>query len=269
MKVLNPGSGYSDPRMGDAMREPTAASPHVSRGRRIQYQKNRILAALPPDEFQRLAPHLAETPLAFKRSVCKPSEPIQQVCFPDSGVCSVMSVMRTGATAEVATVGNEGVTGVALFFGDASEPSESMIQVPGAGRMLPADVFQEELGRKGALHRLVGHYAHALMIQIMQTAACNALHPLEKRACRWLLMTHDRVFTDEFKLTHEFLGLMLGASRPTVSIVAGQLQRAGLIAYRHGNVTVLDRKGLEAATCECYAIVSNFFDGFLRRLEAR
>lgn len=113
--------------------------------------------------------------------------------------------MRTGATAEVGTIGNEGVTGVALFFGDASEPGEELIQMPGAGRMLPASVFQSELARRGTLYRLVGHYAHALMVQVMQSAACNALHPLEKRACKWLLMTHDRVFTNEFKLTHEFL----------------------------------------------------------------
>ena len=241
--------------------------PHVSRGRTIQYRKNRILTALPPADIERLAPYLTETPLTYKRSLYKGDEPIEQVCFPDSGVCSVMSVMRTGATAEVGTIGNEGVTGVALFFGDASEPSESMIQVPGAGRLLPAAVFRAELARGGALYRLVGHYAHALMIQIMQSAACNALHPLEKRACKWLLMTHDRVFTNQFRLTHEFLGLMLGVSRPTVSVVAKELQQTGLITYRRGHVTVVNRDRLEAGACECYAIVRRFFDRFLRTLE--
>jgi CRP-like cAMP-binding protein len=251
------------------MRSPGQAGSHTSRGRTIQYRQNRILAALPPDDLQRLDRHLTRSPLVYKRSLHKASEPITFVCFPDSGVCSVMSVMRTGATAEVATIGNEGVTGVALFFGDESEPSESMIQVPGAGRMLPAAVFRSELTRGGALQQLVGHYAHALMIQIMQSAACNALHPLDKRACKWLLTTHDRVFTNQFKLTHEFLSMMLGVTRPTVSMVAEQLQRAGLISYHRGDVTVLDREGLEAGTCECYAIVKRAFDRFFKRLEAR
>jgi CRP-like cAMP-binding protein len=250
------------------MAEPRAARSHVSRGRKIQYQENRILAALPRADFQRIAPYLREEPLAFKRSLYKAGQPITQVCFPDSGVCSVMSVMRTGATAEVATIGNEGMTGVALFFGDVAEPSESMIQVPGAGRLLSAEVFQAEMLRKGALQRLIGHYAHALMIQIMQSAACNALHSIERRACKWMLMTHDRVFIEQFKLTHEFLGMMLGVSRPHVSVVAKQLEREGLISYRRGDVTVLDRKGLEGRACECYGIISAYFDKFLNQLEA-
>jgi hypothetical protein len=245
------------------------AGSHVSRGRRIQYQENRILAALPPEDLHRLTPHLTSVPLVYKRSLYRPDEPIGEVCFPDSGVCSVMSVMVTGATAEVATIGNEGVTGVALYFGDESDPSESMIQVPGQGRMLPTPVFQHELARRGALHQLIGRYAHALMIQIMQSAACNALHSLEQRTCKWLLMTHDRVFTDEFMLTQEFLSMMLGAARPGVSAVAHELQRAGLITYRRGQVTVLDRKGLEAGACECYAMVSRVFDRFLQQLARR
>jgi len=246
---------------------PRPARSHLSRGRTIQYLENRILSALPSEDFSRLERHLASTPLVYKQSVSKASEPITQICFPDSGVCSVMAVMRTGAAAEVGTIGNEGVTGVALFFGDDSEPSESMIQVPGKGRMLPAGVFRDELERRGALHRLVGHYAHALMIQVMQSAACNALHPIEKRACKWLLMTHDRVFTNEFTLTHEFLSMMLGVTRPMVSGVAERLQRDGLIRYRRGHVTILNRERLEKSTCECYATVTRAFDAFLKRLE--
>ncbi|MFI5179669.1 MAG: Crp/Fnr family transcriptional regulator [Vicinamibacterales bacterium] len=249
------------------MPSPQPPGPHVSHGRRIQYRENRILAALPPEDLGRLAPHLTATPLVYKHSLYKADEPIGAVCFPDSGVCSVMSVMQTGATAEVGTIGNEGVTGVALFFGDESEPSESMIQVPGEGRMLPARVFQSELARRSALHRLIGHYAHALMIQIMQSAACNALHSIEQRTCKWLLMTHDRVFTDEFMLTQEFLSMMLGVARPGVSAAAHDLQRSGLITYSRGQVTVLDRKGLEAGACECYLVVSRVFDAFLRQLQ--
>jgi CRP-like cAMP-binding protein len=245
------------------------AGPHSSGGRTIQYRENRILMALPPEERARLTPHLRETVLSYKKSLSKPREIIREVCFPDSGVCSVMSVMRNGGSAEIGTVGNEGVTGVALFFGDASEPSESLIQVPGYGRMLSAKIFQSELARHGPLHRLIGRYAHALMIQIMQTAACNALHPLEKRAAKWLLMTHDRVYSPEFTLTHEFFGLMLGASRPTVSVIAEQLHEAGYIDYHRGRVAIVDREGLEANACECYGIVKGVFDKFLADLDAQ
>jgi CRP-like cAMP-binding protein len=245
---------------------PKPVAAHLSQGTTIQYRQNRILSALPPEEFRRLAPHLTEKVLTFKQSLSKVHQPIRQVCFPDSGVCSVMSVMLDGTTAEVSTVGNEGVTGLALFYGDLSEPVESMIQVPGKGRLLPADVFQQELARHAVFHRLIAHYAHALTVQVMQSAACNALHSLEKRACKWILMTHDRVFTNEFKLTHEFLGLMLGVSRPSVTVVAKHLQDKGLITYRRGNVTVLDRRKLEASSCECYAIVSKYFNEFLSHL---
>ena len=134
----------------------TLAGPHVSRGRTIQYRENRILAALPKAEFERLAPHLTRSALTYKRSLSRGGEIINDVCFPDSGVCSVMSVMRTGATAEVGTIGNEGVTGVALFFGDASDPSDSLIQVPGSGRMLPASEFRKELARGDALFSIGG-----------------------------------------------------------------------------------------------------------------
>ena len=239
---------------------------HVSRGKRIQYPTNRLLSALPADEFRRLAPYLTETPLAFRQSLSTAGRPITQVCFPDSGVCSVMSVMRNGAAAEVGTVGNEGVTGLALFYGDTTEPSETLVQVPGTGRLLPAEIFQQELARHAVFHRLIAHYAHALTVQVMQSAACNALHPVEQRACKWMLMTHDRVFTNEFKLTHEFLGMMLGVTRPTLTGVAQKLQETGMITYRHGRVTVLDRRRLEEGSCECYAIVSAYFNAFLDRL---
>jgi CRP-like cAMP-binding protein len=249
-----------------APRTIVAGRPHVSQGRTFQFQTNRILAALPPDEMARLAPHLRETPLPFKHSLWKPEQKISHVCFPDAGVCSVMSVMRNGRAAEVGTVGNEGVTGMALFFEDTEDPGECMVQVPGKGRLLPAAVFRQELARRGTFHRAVSQYAHAFMVQVMQSAACNQFHSLAERAGKWMLMTHDRVFTDEFKLTQEFLGMMLGANRPSVTLAALQLQHAGLIAYQRGNVTVLDRKGLERASCECYARVSTFFDRFLRRL---
>jgi CRP-like cAMP-binding protein len=232
----------------------------------FQARHNRILSALPAEEFQRIAPHLIETPLTFKLSLSKADQPITHVCFPDVGVCSLMSVMETGATAEVGTVGNEGMTGLALFYDEAIEPSESVVQVPGVGRTLPADIFQAEMARRETLYALIRHYAHAFVVQLMQSAACNALHCVEERTCKWLLMTHDRVEGDDFKLTHEFLGLMLGVRRSSVTLVAHQLQRAGMINYRLGVVTVLDRKGLEETSCECYAVVRAYFDKFLARL---
>jgi CRP-like cAMP-binding protein len=238
------------------------ASPDVI----FQVGHNRILSALPPTDLQRLAPHLIEVPLTFKQTLSKPDQPITQACFPVVGVCSVMSVMQSGATAEVGTIGNEGMTGLALFYGDVTEPSEYIVQVPGVGRMMPADVFQGEIARKEALCALVRQYAHAFLVQLMQSTACNALHCVEERTCKWLLMTHDRVEGDKFKLTHEFLGLMLGVRRSSVTLVAHQLQRAGLIDYRLGIVTVLDRKGLEETSCECYAVVRAYFDKFLKRL---
>ena len=245
----------SRPRLADASPE-----------RAFQVYHNRILAALLPGEFRRLAPHLTDTRLTFKQTLSKPDRPIDQVCFPDSGVCSMMSTMRNGAAAEVGTIGNEGLTGLALFYGDVTEPSELMVQVPGAGRIMPADVFRAELARGETLYTLVKHYAHVFSVQLMQAAACNALHCVEERTCKWLLMTHDRVVGDEFKLTQEFLGLMLGVRRASVALVAHELQNAGMIYYRSGYVTVLDRKGLEQTSCECYAVVRAHFDKFLERL---
>ena len=137
--------------------------------------------------------------------------------------------MANGRTAEVSTIGNEGVTGLAVFFGDVSEPSESMVQVPGMGRLLPVDAFRRELARHEEFHRSIGHYAHALVVQLMQSAACNAMHPIEQRACKWMLDDPRPRLHRQFKLTHEFLGMMLGASRPHVTIVARKLQQAGLI----------------------------------------
>jgi CRP-like cAMP-binding protein len=238
--------------------------PHTKK--RFQSPGNRILRALPEADLQRLTPHLTSISLDLRQSVFKAERPIKQVCFPDSGVCSVMSVMRSGAIAEVATVGNEGVLGLVLFFGQNAEPTNAIVQVPGAGRIMPADVFVKEMERKSELHRILGYYAHARMVQVMQTAACNQLHSLERRICKWILMTHDRVAGDDFTLTHEFLGLLLGARRPTVTSIARKLQAGGLIEYRHGRVTVLNRKTLERAACECYETTRDYFEQFLKRL---
>lgn len=233
-----------------------------------QHPANRLLAALPADEFARLASHLHEIPLDLGRTLFKADEPIRHICFPDAGVCSVMAAMRTGATVEVGTIGNEGMTGLALYFGETTEPHNAVVQVPGRGRILAAEVFEEEMARQGILRRLIGYYAHARMIQIVQSAACNQLHSLEQRACRWLLMTHDRVQGDTFKLTHELWGLMLGVRRSSVTAVASKLQRAGFIEYRHGNLIITNRPRLESKACECYRVVRDYFDRSFQKLTA-
>jgi CRP-like cAMP-binding protein len=226
------------------------------------------LAALPAEDFARIAPHLNEIPLELETRIFKADEPIRHVCFPDSGVCSLMAVMRSGNSVEVATIGNEGMTGLAVYFGDATEPHTTMVQVPGRGRILAVEKFDEEMARQGMFHRLIGYYAHSQMLQVMQAAACNQLHSLEQRACRWLLTTHDRVQGDTFKLTHELWGLMLGVRRSSVTSIASKLQRAGSIEYRHGSVVVTDRARLESRACECYRAVKNHFEQPFQKLAA-
>jgi len=218
--------------------------------------KNRLLAALPDDDFQRLLPDLKTVPLTATTTLLKRGAPIRYVYFPNGGVCSVTAMTMDGAAVEVATVGDEGMIGIAALHGAAVMPGESMVQVPDTdAARLPVAAFRRELDRHGALYESINRYAQATMSLLMQSTACMALHSVEARCCRWLLMTHDRVRTAEFRLSHKFLAMMLGASRPTVSGVAKSLQRAGVIRYTHAKVTILNRKELEALSCECYATV--------------
>ena len=219
--------------------------------------KNRILAALPSDEFRRLAPQLMAVPVRTKLVLYKQGERIQQVYFPHGGVISITAVLPDGTTVEAATVGDEGMLGVEAFLtDDAIAPGETLVQVPDTSiERLDVDAFRRELAEHGALYRLMGQYTQVFIAQMVQTTACNVLHPVQQRCARWLLMTHDRMHEQDFKLSHEFMAVMLGVQRPTVSVVAGTLQQAGLIRYTHGRVTVRDRKGLEAAACQCYPTI--------------
>jgi CRP-like cAMP-binding protein len=223
--------------------------------------KNRLLAALPDEDFARILPHLKTVPLNVKSVLLKRGAPIRHVYFPNGGVCSVTAMMTNGMAVEVATVGDEGMIGIAAFYGGQSMPGESMVQVPdsNAERMAVEDL-QRELERRGALYEGINRYAQGTMALMMQSTACMALHQVQERCCRWLLMTHDRVRSDQFSLSHEFLAMMLGSTRPTVTVVARNLQRAKLIRYTHAKVTILNRKGLEAMSCECYATVKAAFD---------
>jgi CRP-like cAMP-binding protein len=226
-----------------------------------QRPKNKLIACLPPEEFARLQPHLKTIPLKAKQVVHRRNEPVRHVIFPNGGVASVTTVMKDGTMVELATVGDEGLLGIDAFFGDVTMSTETMMQVPdGSAEAMTADVFKAHMDRPGAFRDCVLRYWQGFQTLIMQSTACMALHPVQDRCCRWLLMAHDRVHRDEFELSHEFLAMMLGATRPTVTVVAGTLQKAGFIRYRHGRLTILDRKSLEGASCECYATVKAQFD---------
>lgn len=224
--------------------------------------KNRLLAALPASDFARLSEHLTIVPVKTKQVFHRQGEPIDFVVFPNGGVFSVVSVLAGGTTVEAATVGDEGMIGVEAYLTEAPVAvAETMMQVPDTDAvLLPVPALRRELARNGVLAELLGRYARALVAQTIQLTACNATHALPERCARWLLMTHDRVHADEFQLSHEFLATMLAVQRPTVTQVAGRLQRAGLIHYRRGRLRIMDRKRLEEASCECYANMRAHFD---------
>jgi CRP-like cAMP-binding protein len=230
---------------------------------------NKLLASLPADDFERLRPHLSTVPLAFKQVLHKQGARIRNIYFPGGGACSVTKVMANGQSAEIATIGNEGVVGASVFFGDDQSIGDTLIQVEdGEGYMMGVEPFMVEMEQRGHFYNRVVRYYQALMTQVMQTTVCNGLHSVEQRCCRWLLMTHDRVPRTDLRLTHEFLAIMLGVRRPTVTLTAGALQRAGLIDCRRGYVTILDRPGLEAISCECYGTVKANFARLLPEFHA-
>jgi CRP-like cAMP-binding protein len=224
---------------------------------------NRLLAALPQEEYERLLPKLEPVTLSLRQILYEPGEPIKYVYFPNNAVGSLLNLMQDGQTIEAATVGKEGMIGVPLLLGTNQIALQALIQIPGNGLRMKADVFQTEVYWGCPLHTLLLRYTQALMSQISQTAACNCLHKVERRFCRWLLMTQDRVDSNSFPLTHEFLSYMLGVRRSSVSEVAATFQSSGLINYHHGQMTIRDRQGLEASSCECY---QNFNQEFKRLL---
>lgn len=222
---------------------------------------NHLLAALPAEDYRRLAPSLEIVPLPLKQILYKPGEVIDGVYFPGGGFLSVLTVLANGDMVEVATIGREGMVGVSATTPGTPEPSLTMVQaeVDTCYRMKAA-VFRREMEQSGAFREVVGRYGQVLFGLIMQSTACNVSHSVEQRLARWLLMAHDRVGKDEFPLTQEFVAMMLGAARPTVTVVAGTLQRAGLITYRRGRLSIVNRRGLEQAACECYRATTDALD---------
>lgn len=220
---------------------------------------NQIIDSLPADQRLRFLGDSEPTTLDVKTVLFEPGQPIADIYFPLDGVISLVTPLVEGATVEVATIGNEGIVGVPLVP-HGSLAVRAIAQVAGRSLRVSAEHFLAETDRHGAFGDLVQKYTQALFGQIAQAAACNRLHSNEERLSRWLLMSHDRVGKDEFAITHEFLGQMLGSRRATVTLSAGILQAAGLIRYQRGHVTILDREGLEAVSCECYGTIKAALD---------
>jgi CRP-like cAMP-binding protein len=224
--------------------------------------ENRLLAALPRDEYERFAPHLEEVSLALSQVLFRPDDEIAYAYFPTDSIVSLLTDLSDGSGMEVGLVGREGLVGISAILG-GSETKVATVQAVGNAFKIRVDALRAEFGRGGALQSGLLRYTHALMTQISQSVVCNARHPLPGRLARWLLMYHDRLGRDEFDLTHEFMAAMLGVRRAGVSEVAYELQRMGFISYQPGHVRIIDRKGLEEFACECYPVVKEKYDDFL------
>jgi CRP-like cAMP-binding protein len=223
---------------------------------------NRILAALTPEEQEQLAPHLEPVTLELRQILFRPDDRIRHVYFPTTAIVSLLTDLADGSGMEVGLVGREGMIGIAAILG-GEETKVATVQARGMGFRLESEKLREAFSKGGRLQSALLRYTHALMTQISQSVVCNARHVVEGRLARWLLMYHDRLDSDEFELTHEFMSNMLGVRRASVSEVAMKLQEMGFIRYQRGRITILDRKGMEEFACECYPVVKEKFDDLL------
>jgi CRP-like cAMP-binding protein len=226
-------------------------------------RQNRLLAALPPDDFVRLSASLELAPLVLGMALHESGAEMRHVYFPTDSIVSLLYVMEDGSSAEIAVVGNEGLVGVSLFMGGETTPSRAVVQSAGHAYRLPGRLLKEEFYRAGPMQHLLLRYTQALLTQMAQTAVCNRHHSLDQQLCRWLLLSLDRLSGNKLVMTQELIANMLGVRREGVTEAAGNLQHAGLISYRRGQITVLDRPGLEARTCECYSVVKRESDRLL------
>jgi CRP-like cAMP-binding protein len=224
---------------------------------------NRLLSLLSDDDYERLRPHLSPVVFDYRKSLYEAGRPINHVYFPVDGVASLVITTADGASAEVGTIGSEGIVGLPICLGDRQAPSSVYVQVPGNALQMDARLFRGELDHSPTLNLVMLRYAHAFFNQVAQSAVCAHLHKVEQRCCRWLLMTRDRMPSGDFLLTQEFLGMMLGVRRTTVTEAMGKLQKARLVRYRRGHVTILDHEELERRACECYDISKREFDRML------
>lgn len=230
---------------------------------RFPLPQNQLLAALPQKEFERLWPNLEIVSLTFQQILYEANQPIEYVYFPNNGIISLVTITEDGGTVEAATVGNEGMVGICVLLGVDEIPVRAISHIAGEAWRMKTETFKREITSDSPLYALLLRYTQVLVSQLSQTVACNRLHSVEERCCRWLLLCQDRVQSNQFALTQETLAQMLGVRRASVSVVAAILQKAGLIRYSRGKITILDRTGLEAASCECYRVVKAEFDRLL------
>jgi CRP-like cAMP-binding protein len=231
-------------------------------------RQNHLLAALPASTFERLQPHLKLVALPLGEALSESGVVLRHVYFPTDSIVSLLYVMENGASAEIAVVGNEGVIGISLFMGGETTPSRAVVQSAGHAYQLPGHVLKKEFNQVGAMQHLLLRYTQSLLTQMAQTAVCNRHHSLDQQLCRWLLLSLDRLASNELVMTQELIANMLGVRREGVTEAAGELQQAGLIHYSRGRITVTNRSGLEARTCECYAVVKKECDRLLPDLTA-
>ena len=226
---------------------------------------NRLLAALPKNEYRRLLPTLEPFPLVFGEVIYEPGDLIRHVYFPASGIISLLAVVEDRATLEVGIVGREGMVGLPVFLGVKTSRNRAVVRGAGTAMRMKATTYRKECDNGGSLPRLLRRYTHSLLTEVAQGAACNRFHPIDARLARWVLMTRDRMGADEIQLTQEFLSNLLGVRREGVNKTAGALQKQQLITYRRGTLTTLNRAGLEAVACQCYGIIKEEYDSFLPR----
>jgi len=225
--------------------------------------QNHLLAALPADQRARIVPALEFVTMTLGEVLYEPGIPMRYVFFPTTSIVSLLYVMEDGASAEIAVVGNEGIVGVSLFMGGETTPSRAVVQSAGHAFRMKGQVLKDEFERGDMLQRLLLRYTQALLTQMAQTAVCNRHHSLDQQLCRWLLLSLDRLPSNKLVMTQELIANMLGVRREGVTEAAGNLQKAGLIEYHRGHITVVDRAGLEARSCECYAVVKRECDRLL------
>jgi CRP-like cAMP-binding protein len=228
-----------------------------------QSSRNRMLELFDPHDLEQLGLHFEHITLEYRQVLYEADKRIEWVYFLNDGVASLVNTMENGSAAEIGTIGNEGVVGLPILLGDAYAPTSAYIQVPGSGLRIKAATLRDRLRQSSTLQSVMLRYAHAFFNQVAQSAACVHFHSIEQRCCRWLLMTHDRVQSDEFLLTQEFLAMMLGCRRTSVTAAARYLKKRNIIEYNRGQVKILDRTALEKCSCECYAVSKHEYDRLL------
>ncbi|MEH2413111.1 Crp/Fnr family transcriptional regulator [Nostoc sp.] len=225
----------------------------------VEQPVNKLLAALPSSDYERLVPHLKLVSLPIRQVIYEPGEPITQVYFPQHGMVSVVTGMKDGSTVEVGIISNEGIVGIPVILGGKTTTTKAFVQVAGTAMRMDADVLRTEFDRGGAIQKLLLRYVQALYSELAQAAACNRLHTLEERLARWLLTVSDRLESEDFPLTQEFISQMLGVRRSGVTVAASTLSRAGMIRYQRGHISIVKREDLEASSCECHQVIRSEF----------